>query len=1329
MGSTTVNFATATAPFMDILERLALNVSSVPRSVCYGTWRLTLRQYESDEPMPHEPAMDEATDRARTRIIEGTARVTPAPVQIPAPVGVIVLPGTVRDDHESDETPSTPGIESDGDPLLDDQDQDNDDDDSGRGHGARQLRPWSLPALGFRPCPELVLELVAPSLGNGLLDPIARPRILYLYGPKGGEGKSTALQVLASQLPGCYRPLSRNYPGTASNLPEDEKAGLMDYRFTSHGDVVLKDGRVNATFWKEVCGGDLVSVSGGVGVLDLTVLPALDLPRPEIAFSDRDVFEFTCACLGTRLKWEQPPVIAECVLLTIFGKRAGIVTRAVRLAEPETFDQALVASYSIAMSGHMTLTKLITLAESMSPSAVFTQSQDAYRTPPASASKSVAIDPVVFESLGISSLQVTNAESVPQSPSAGNYICNNDNDPGHEHELACVYDISLASLKPCNAHPLCAQVTLRGHVAGGGAYVQVQKGGPPTLTAATVMAPTVQKDEPPVALILAEERDVTKLTSAAGPLEFTDMYVLWPDGGISPSLILQSVVVEYRTNIGQAKQYRSDRGDRTWSGSYMESYASLGIPAERYDWLMDCIRDCVPMPVDEPNATRNDGYAWVNAKLPDKSRLRLTMRVNQVTKQLASAVTTLNSIRANVIGIGTMTIKLRRIVNTTEIRSPPLNPDMLVYAFNLETASDLSMNTAPVLPPEPGLCPEVMEQLSVDHASVAVKCTNEFIESVKRIVGQHVDIAPLSYLALVPACLPLKHVVVAEGPYPSHKLPALASAFAYVAPDSSMTVSSQIMSQALCMSIGWEDLELCQNLVKRSHGLRNVGVVMVNCRMALDNSVCVNVALESLFSKWLMQMLIVSQAMNPDTVRLYTFGTPARKAVNAALQHMTSSQRTAVRCPVTGLRHLAWLSRICRPVDASAIVPLERCSYYDPLSTSNAPLQATRYHVNGARTLVLRQLSRWQLYKHSALGLMGNVDGLRPLAAWMRTTIVDLPTLARVLASLNCHKSSSDKAMASGNVNAPVAGSSAAGRDQGTAQVHGRGHRLPPAGEAGSYAMGLVQEAANTCRQLRDKSEAAIARLLVAIKHLEDDDKDAVEACVTELSNTNSNLYSLACAVTGFLYSIRGNRSAIEALQGPAGPILGPPLGDDEVRGTRPVMLAPVTLDTVSTLRLPGDQVQSSPAVSMSGVSGTDDAQPVPYALATDVPTGSEPVTPSMVQAQLKSLDLGKGKEPTSPAPVQEPAPLQVQDQSKAWDPRRVLLDLLQLYEDPGDEDQSKAATSVIVAIGSDVSRKGVKDFVRAIEQDEDNGIAREDLPGNIGPAVVLLLASWGVLV
>ncbi|CAI7815184.1 unnamed protein product [Closterium sp. NIES-54] len=637
-----------------------------------------------------------------------------------------------------------------------------------------------------------------------------------------------------------------------------------------------------------------------------------------------------------------------------------------------------------------------------------------------------------------------------------------------------------------------------------------------------------------------------------------------------------------------------------------------------------------------------------------------------------------------------------------------------------------SMNTAPVLPPEPGLCPEVMEQLSVDHASVAVKCTNEFIESVKRIVGQHVDIAPLSYLALVPACLPLKHVVVAEGPYPSHKLPALASAFAYVAPDSSMTVSSQIMSQALCMSIGWEDLELCQNLVKRSHGLRNVGVVMVNCRMALDNSVCVNVALESLFSKWLMQMLIVSQAMNPDTVRLYTFGTPARKAVNAALQHMTSSQRTAVRCPVTGLRHLAWLSRICRPVDASAIVPLERCSYYDPLSTSNAPLQATRYHVNGARTLVLRQLSRWQLYKHSALGLMGNVDGLRPLAAWMRTTIVDLPTLARVLASLNCHKSSSDKAMASGNVNAPVAGSSAAGRDQGTAQVHGRGHRLPPAGEAGSYAMGLVQEAANTCRQLRDKSEAAIARLLVAIKHLEDDDKDAVEACVTELSNTNSNLYSLACAVTGFLYSIRGNRSAIEALQGPAGPILGPPLGDDEVRGTRPVMLAPVTLDTVSTLRLPGDQVQSSPAVSMSGVSGTDDAQPVPYALATDVPTGSEPVTPSMVQAQLKSLDLGKGKEPTSPAPVQEPAPLQVQDQSKAWDPRRVLLDLLQLYEDPGDEDQSKAATSVIVAIGSDVSRKGVKDFVRAIEQDEDNGIAREDLPGNIGPAVVLLLASWG---
>ncbi|CAI5482455.1 unnamed protein product [Closterium sp. Yama58-4] len=954
MGSTTVNFATATAPFMDVLERLALNVPSVPRSMCYGTWRLVPRLYRPNEHMPREPAMDEAMNRARVRVIGGTARVMPAPVQIPAPVGTIVtgpLPGTSQGDNDSDGTPDTPGIESDGDPLSDDDDQDEDGDYNGLGRSARQPRPWSLPMIGFRPCPEIVPELMAPSrrlgslvrrplsigllpsywwqehmskaevilskvltperlrlvmwtVGNGLLDPIARPRILYLYGPKGGEGKSTALQVLASQLPGCYRPLSRNYPGTASNLPEDEKARLMDYRFTSHGDVVLKDGRVNATFWKEVCGGDLVSVSGGVGVLDLTVLlasndiwfphmtrrtfvilldkTALDLPRPDMAFSDRDVFEFTCACIGTRLKSEEPPVTAECVLLTIFGKRAGIVTRAVRLAEPETFDQALVASYSIAM--------------------------------------------------------------------------------------------------------------LRGHVAGGGTYVQVQKDSPPTMTAASVLGPTLQNDDPLIALILAEERDVTKSTSAAGPLEFTDVYVLWPDGGISPSLILQSVVVEYRTNIGQAKQYKSDRGDRTWSGTYMESYASLGIPAARYQWLMDSIRACVPMPVDELTATMNDGYAWVNAKLPDKVGLRMTMRVNQVTKQLSNAVTALSSIRSNVSGIGTVTIKLRRIPDEHRNRGRHYAVTLMLHA---------------------------MQILSVDHASVAVKCTREFIESVKRIVGPDVNTSPLSYLALIPESLPLKHVVIAEGPYPSHRLPALASAFAYVAPDSSMTVSSQILSQALCMSIDWEELELCQNLVKRSHGLRNVGIIMVNCRMALDDSVCVNVALESLFSKWLMQMLIVSQAMNPDTVRLYSFGTPARKAVNAALQHMTTLQRTAVRCQVIGLKHPAWLSRACR--------------------------------------------------------------------------------------------SSSDIAMASGNVNVPAASTSAAGRGQGTSQAQGRGHRQAPVGEAGSYAMGLVQEAANTCRQLRDKSEAAIARLLVAIKSLEDEDRDAIEACITELSNTNSSLANSPC--------------------------------------------------------------------------------------------------------------------------------------------------------------------------------------------------------------------------
>ncbi|CAI5939098.1 unnamed protein product [Closterium sp. NIES-65] len=89
----------------------------------------------------------------------------------------------------------------------------------------------------------------------------------------------------------------------------------------------------------------------------------------------------------------------------------------------------------------------------------------------------------------------------------------------------------------------------------------------------------------------------------------------------------------------------------------------------------------------------------------------------------------------------------------------------------------------------------------------------------------------------------------------------------------------------------------------------------------------------------------------------------------------------------------------------------------------------------------------------------------------------------------------------------------------------------------------------------------------------------------------------------------------------------------------------------------------------------------------------------------------------------------QEQEESDAWDPSRVLLDLLLLYEDLGNEAQSNTATSAILAIASDASREAVNDFLMAVEQDEGNGVARDGLPGNIGPAVAQLLALWGIVV
>ena len=108
------------------------------------------------------------------------------------------------------------------------------------------------------------LRLIKWVIGNALLDPVDRPRALYLYGA-GGEGKSATINTLLAHLPGAVHPLSKDYVRSNHSMSTDDLTAAMSSRFISYGDVVLTKSKINTSFWKTITGGDTIKVVGGQG--------------------------------------------------------------------------------------------------------------------------------------------------------------------------------------------------------------------------------------------------------------------------------------------------------------------------------------------------------------------------------------------------------------------------------------------------------------------------------------------------------------------------------------------------------------------------------------------------------------------------------------------------------------------------------------------------------------------------------------------------------------------------------------------------------------------------------------------------------------------------------------------------------------------------------------------------------------------------------------------------------------------------------------------------------------------------------------------------------
>ncbi|KAI9335362.1 hypothetical protein DFJ73DRAFT_32055 [Zopfochytrium polystomum] len=304
-----VSYDAAMAPYLPLIQTKSVRADSIPTSVCISTCRLTVTPTSPDT-LTFAPALD----LIPISDMDGVGGVIVSTLCI-CPLHIPLIPRVMRTDLKS-------AAEHD---LL-------------------------------RTIPEHDLDLVMWVIGNALVDPVSRPRLLFLYG-SGGQGKSRAIRTIISNLPGVAYAMSHNYLGDLKRaFSDDDKLNVALHRIVTYGDVEFTDGHVNQEAIKLLGGEDLsstkygaieVSATGIFGsntlwwprkdtlqrwfarrmlAIELTV-DALQLPPSSNSFSAHNQLLFASRCISLRVRLKHPPVTTRNVLLTIFGAAAYRATR------------------------------------------------------------------------------------------------------------------------------------------------------------------------------------------------------------------------------------------------------------------------------------------------------------------------------------------------------------------------------------------------------------------------------------------------------------------------------------------------------------------------------------------------------------------------------------------------------------------------------------------------------------------------------------------------------------------------------------------------------------------------------------------------------------------------------------------------------------------------------------------------------------------------------------------------------------------------------------------------------------------------------------------
>jgi len=354
MRNVTVNYMTAVDMYISYAEMIALGCNCMPRSLCISSWRSMVSFID---PKDHSKGISLSPVHKVVKFEGGRNPLKRSTGLCISPIRITTMSSRVRSFKPSRGETSLSNV----------------------------MAPHDL-------------KLIRWVIGNALLDPVDRPRALYLYGA-GGEGKSATINTLLAHLPGAVHPLSRDYVGGHHTMSVEDLSAAMSSRFISYGDVVLTKSRINASFWKTITGGDTIKVASGQGRIVCTAMfasnhlwypsssltkrwfsrrtivvpltaPHADASPPPESFSDPDIHDFVMNCVYERMTNHDIPLPISTVLLTIFGYRISVATRGIRVCANSNFVGCVAGTWSLSLAGQLEYDLLLDLVSAASPTLV-----------------------------------------------------------------------------------------------------------------------------------------------------------------------------------------------------------------------------------------------------------------------------------------------------------------------------------------------------------------------------------------------------------------------------------------------------------------------------------------------------------------------------------------------------------------------------------------------------------------------------------------------------------------------------------------------------------------------------------------------------------------------------------------------------------------------------------------------------------------------------------------------------------------------------------------------------------------------------------------------